>query len=87
MSRFAGRVALITAAASGIGRATAEIIAAEGGQVVAIDTNPDRLGDLLGAIEQAGGRAAGRVADALDPAQVAETVAWTAARSARSTSW
>ena len=79
MSRFAGRVALITAAASGIGRATAEIISAEGGQVVAIDTNPDRLGDLLGAIEQAGGRAAGRVADALDPAQVAEAVAWTAA--------
>jgi len=79
MTRFAGRVALITAAASGIGRATAEIISAEGGQVVAIDTNPDRLGDLLGAIEQASGRAAGRVADALDPAQVADAVAWTAA--------
>lgn len=77
MSRFAGRVALITAAASGIGRASAEIVAAEGGQVVAVDTNADRLSDLLGAIEAKGGRACGRVADALDPAQVSETVAWT----------
>ena len=33
--RFEGRVALITAAASGIGRATADIICAEGGTVAA----------------------------------------------------
>jgi NAD(P)-dependent dehydrogenase (short-subunit alcohol dehydrogenase family) len=76
--RFSDRVALITAAASGIGRATAEIIAAEGGIVVAVDTDAARLDGLLAAIGEAGGRAAGRVADALDPAQVAETVAWTA---------
>jgi len=31
-------VRLITAAASGIGRSTAEIISAEGGTVVAVDT-------------------------------------------------
>ncbi|MDE2006163.1 MAG: SDR family oxidoreductase [Rhodospirillales bacterium] len=78
MSRFAGKVALITAAASGIGRATAEIMAAEGAQLVAVDTNGDRLGDLIGAIEAKGGRASGRVADALDPEAVAETVAWAA---------
>ena len=76
--RFSDRVALITAAASGIGRATAEIIAAEGGIVVAVDTDATRLDGLLAAIGEAGGRAAGRVADALDPAQVSETVAWAA---------
>jgi NAD(P)-dependent dehydrogenase (short-subunit alcohol dehydrogenase family) len=31
--RFEGRIALITAGASGIGRATADIITAEGGTV------------------------------------------------------
>ena len=36
--RFADQVALITAAASGIGRATAEIIGAEGGVVIGVDT-------------------------------------------------
>ena len=45
--RFEGRVALITAAASGIGRATAEIISAEGGTVVAVDTDEGRLKDMV----------------------------------------
>jgi len=75
--RFTDRVALITAAASGIGRATAEIIAREGGQVVAIDTDAERLEELVTTIGAAGGQIAGRVGDALDPAQVAEIVAWT----------
>jgi len=55
--RFEGRVALITAAASGIGRATAEIISAEGGTVVAVDTDEGRLKDMVSAIQSAGGRA------------------------------
>ncbi|MDE2582566.1 MAG: SDR family oxidoreductase [Rhodospirillales bacterium] len=74
--RFADRVALITAAGSGIGRATAEIMAVEGGLVVAVDTDAGRLESLLAAVAETGGRVVGRVADALDPAQVAETVAW-----------
>ena len=68
--RFDGRVALITAAASGIGRATAEIIAAEGGIIVAVDTDEGRLKDAVGAIEAAGGRAHAHRADALDAGQV-----------------
>ena len=35
--RFTDKVALITAAASGIGRATSDIIAREGGTVIAVD--------------------------------------------------
>jgi meso-butanediol dehydrogenase/(S,S)-butanediol dehydrogenase/diacetyl reductase len=39
VERFAGRVALVTAAAQGIGRAVAHRIAAEGGSVVITDVN------------------------------------------------
>ena len=72
--RFADQVALITAAASGIGRATAEIIGAEGGIVVGVDTDQSRLEAAMAAIRDAGGRAHARRADALDPAQVSDLV-------------
>ena len=68
--RFGGKVALITAAASGIGRATADIIAGEGGAVVAVDTDTGRLEAAVAAIKASGGRAYARRADALDPKQV-----------------
>ena len=46
--RFQDRVALITAAGSGIGRATAEIISRDGGVVVGVDTHKVRLGEVVG---------------------------------------
>ena len=73
--RFTDQVALITAAASGIGRATADIIGAEGGIVVGVDTDQSRLDAMTASIKGAGGRAHGRRADALDPAQVQSVVA------------
>jgi NAD(P)-dependent dehydrogenase (short-subunit alcohol dehydrogenase family) len=72
--RFENQVALITAAASGIGRATGEIIGAEGGIIVGVDTDKRRLDAAVAAIAEAGGRAHGVVADALDAAQVKEAV-------------
>src|SRR5262245_9749083 len=72
--RFEGRVALITAAASGIGRATADIIGAEGGTVAAVDNDEGRLKDAVAAIQAAGGRAQAYWADALDAMQVNEVV-------------
>ena len=73
--RFTDRIALITAAASGIGAATARIMAAEGAHVVAVDTNAERLQALVAALTDAGGTVRGMVADALDPAAVADVVA------------
>jgi NAD(P)-dependent dehydrogenase (short-subunit alcohol dehydrogenase family) len=73
--RFTDRVAVITAAASGIGRATAEIMGSEGAIVIGVDTDQSRLEAAVGAIRSGGGRAHARRADALDPAQVDDVVA------------
>ncbi len=48
MNRLAGKTALITAAAQGIGRASAELFAAEGARVIATDINIDALKDITG---------------------------------------
>jgi NAD(P)-dependent dehydrogenase (short-subunit alcohol dehydrogenase family) len=74
--RFTDKVAVVTAFANGIGRATAEILAREGAIVVGIDNHPDRLETAIAALRGAGGRAHGRLCDALDQQQVEGTVAW-----------
>ena len=48
MSRLLGKTALITAAAQGIGRATAELFAREGAKVYATDIDGDLLASLEG---------------------------------------
>ena len=53
--RFQNKVALVTASASGIGKATAEILAREGAHLVAVDLNPDSLSDLSKSIKAEGG--------------------------------
>jgi NAD(P)-dependent dehydrogenase (short-subunit alcohol dehydrogenase family) len=73
--RFTDKVALITAFANGIGRATAEIMAREGAVVVGIDNHRGRLDEAVAALRGTGGKAHGRLCDALDAAQVETTVA------------
>jgi len=67
--RFTNKVALITAAANGIGRATAEIMVREGATVIAVDNNQGRLDEAVPALKR-NGRAEGRLVDALVPAEV-----------------
>jgi NAD(P)-dependent dehydrogenase (short-subunit alcohol dehydrogenase family) len=73
--RFTDRVAIITAAASGIGHATADIMAREGAIVVAVDVEQSRLDDTVAELRAAGGRAHGRQADVLDAAAVDALIA------------
>jgi len=73
--RFQDKVALITAAASGIGRASADIMGREGAIIVAVDNNEERLDRAVKELGAAGGRAHGRMCDALDAAQVDALVA------------
>src|ERR1700722_4058021 len=76
--RFKDKVALITAVGSGIGRATADVMAAEGAVIIGVDNDERRLAMAMEAINMSGGRAIGRPTNALDESQVSEVVAWAA---------
>jgi NAD(P)-dependent dehydrogenase (short-subunit alcohol dehydrogenase family) len=81
--RFVGKVALVTGATNGIGRATAVRLAAEGA-LVGVNQRP--TGDpteTLRLIREAGGEAFPVVADMRDPAAVTAMVAEVAARGGR----
>jgi NAD(P)-dependent dehydrogenase (short-subunit alcohol dehydrogenase family) len=54
MEQLAGRVAVVTGAGSGMGKAFAQRFAAEGMKVVAADIQPDALAATVGDIEAAG---------------------------------
>ena len=78
-----GRVALVTAAGSGIGRAGALAMAAEGARVVVTDLRADLAEETAAAIRAAGGQAEAVGLDARDDAAIRATVAAVVARHGR----
>jgi 2-hydroxycyclohexanecarboxyl-CoA dehydrogenase len=66
MKRFAGKVAIVTGAASGIGRAAARRLAEEGAAVVIADLNAQGAADVAAAISEGGGQAVAQEVDVTD---------------------
>jgi 3-oxoacyl-[acyl-carrier protein] reductase len=66
----AGKTAIVTGAATGIGAATATLLAARGARVLAAGLQPEALRETVAAIEAAGGEALAIEADVSDPEQI-----------------
>ena len=75
MKRLDGKVALVTGAASGIGRAVAMRLAAEGARVFCVDLHAGPLELTRQAVIAAGGEARARTCDVASEAEVRECVA------------
>ena len=74
MTRFQGKTAIVTGAGSGLGRATAERLAAEGATVACLDVAVEAAEKTAARIKEHGGKARAYAVDVSDPASVAAAV-------------
>ncbi|MGE0820643.1 MAG: SDR family NAD(P)-dependent oxidoreductase [Candidatus Binatia bacterium] len=72
--RFDGKVAIVTAGGSGIGAATARLLAQEGASVVVADLSGKRAEEVTKSIQASEGTAAWIKVDAADPEGVQATI-------------
>ena len=72
--RLEGKVAIVTGATSGMGRATAKLFAKEGAKVVVTGRNAARAQEVIDDIKAAGGEAMFVLGDASDPTFCEEIV-------------
>ena len=79
MMRFKDQVAIVTGSSRGIGRATAELLAAEGAAVVVNGLDASEVEGVVAAIRARGGKAAAAAAD-IAKADTAEWLVATACR-------
>ena len=75
MARLTGKRAIVTGAASGIGRASARLFAAEGAKVLAVDVAEDGLAETVALIAADGNAAIAQAASVADEDQVQAFVA------------
>ncbi len=75
MRRFEDRVALVTGAASGIGRATAERLASEGARVLCADVQAQAVQETAKAVQEQGAEAHASICDVSNPEAVDAAVA------------
>lgn len=72
--RFEGRIAIVTGAGAGIGRATAVRLASEGAAVACLDVASEQVAETVQALSVLGGRAKDYVCDVTDDEAVSRTV-------------